>query len=432
MLMIVEGVDTFGVGLVGPYLSKQFNISAEQLGIIYTGTVIASLIGAVVLAPLSDRFGKRTVLLWSCATMGPATLLTPFAANVYVLYLARFAIGLAFGATLPTVIALVADYAPKPRRAFLVMMINSGISLGVMVAGTSSAFIIPSLGWHWMLYFSAILSVAFTAILWVFLPESLQYLVREAPAASKTRAVVAKMLLDRKEHASPILVPDEKTKADLLPSKLVTEGRLILTALLWLVMSLAYVIINFDSYWLPTVLLQNGAGTAGTGFIISAGKMCGLACALIIGWVADRRGLATVLGFNYVGTGLVAVAVALLAGYPPVAVPILILALGLTNSMVAGTQALIVGAYPTNVRATATGWITGLARLVGGSAGTMVGGYLIDMHARGAHIAAMLGSILLVDGILVLVLRNRNDIRSIRVQTTRESPSTPVEAGIPR
>jgi MFS family permease len=237
------------------------------------------------------------------------------------------------------------------------------------------------------------------------------------------------MLLDRKEDAVPVLIPDEKTKADLLPSKLVTEGRHVLTMLLWFVMSLAYVIINFDSYWLPTVLLQNGAGTAGTGFIISAGKMCGLACGLVIGWIADRRGLATVLGLNYVGTGMVAILVALLAGYPLIAVPILILALGLTNSMVAGTQALIVGAYPTNVRATATGWVTGLARLVGGSAGTMVGGYLIDIHARGAHMAAMLGGVLLMDGILVLALRNRDNIRAVRRQPAREAQA---EAGIPR
>jgi AAHS family 4-hydroxybenzoate transporter-like MFS transporter len=417
--MIIEGVDTFGIGLVGPYLSKQLRISAEQLGVVYSGTVIASLLGAVLLAPLADRFGKRTVLLSACAIMGPATLITPIAPNSVALYLVRFAIGLAFGATLPTIIALVADYAPAARRAFLVMLINSGISLGVMVAGVGSAYIIPHMGWHWMLYASAILSVVFFALLWFLLPESLQFLMRTEPESRRTKRILAQLLPHDAALPARQIVSDELPRATIIPTGLVLGGQFALTALLWFITSITYISINFDSYWLPTALLMNGASTAGTGFIVSAGKFCGLFCGLIVGWIADRRGLVPVVGWNYLGTGILILSVGLLVNFPVAVVIAIVAALGSTSAAVAGNQALIVSSYPDYMRTTAMGWITGFARLCGGTVGTIAGGYLMDTHVSGRYIAMMISTIYLVDGVLVLLMnryrRDKNNLEAVPV-----------------
>ena len=139
LLMIMEGIDTYAISYIAPFLSKEFAIAPEQMGVVFTTTVVASMLGAVALTPLSDRIGYRRVLLLSSLLIGPATLLTALASNVATLIALRFVIGLGFGAALPTTIALVTDYAPQRRRSVLVMAMSSSIVIGMCSSASRRA-----------------------------------------------------------------------------------------------------------------------------------------------------------------------------------------------------------------------------------------------------------------------------------------------------
>ena len=195
MLMLTEGMDAFGVGFVGHYISKQHGISPEQLAMAYTGTVVASLLGATAIAPLSDRFGRRIVLIATSAMMAPATFLAPIASSVATLFGLRFMIGLAFGATLPCAISLAADYAPVRHRTMLLMM-NTGTSVGTMIAGIGAALIVPTLGWQALIYAIGTVSAAVTVATWLWLPKSLQFMARRDPFDPRAARTVRRLAPD--------------------------------------------------------------------------------------------------------------------------------------------------------------------------------------------------------------------------------------------
>lgn len=406
LLMLTEGIDTFGVGFIGPFLSAQYGISTGQLATVYTGTVVASLIGAVVLAPLSDRVGRRPLLIATSLIMGPCTLLTALADSLPLLFALRFLIGIAFGAALPVAIAMVADYAPSRRKALLLMLMNTGINLGMILAGFGAALLIPAFGWQSLLYVSGAMSLAATALVWFLLPESLQFLARRGEDGAQGLAIAARIDPTLRQLGEVRLAPDRQgAAASGSPLALLRERRWPQTLMLWFLMSLCYVLINFVAYWLPTAMMAEGATISQAGMLISTGKMGGVALALCVGWLADRLGLPWMLSVSFGVTAAATLLIGLTASVPIVATGFLLLACFMMNSNTSGTQALMVGAYPAPLRGTATGWVSGLARLVGGGAGTLVGGQMIALGWRADRIAPVFATVLFLACLTVLALR---------------------------
>ena len=403
LLMLTEGMDTFGVGFIGPYLTKQYNISIGALATVYTGTVVASLIGAVICAPLSDRVGRRRMLIATSLIMGPCTILAAFAHNFLLLFLLRFLIGMAFGAALPIAIAMVADYAPKRRKSLFLMMMNTGINLGMVLAGLGAAVIIPNLGWQALLYVSGAVSLIVTVLVCLYLPESLQILAREAGKADQARAIAVRIDPGLASRPNVELVPDKHEVIGGSPVALLQQQRWLTTLILWFLMSLCYVIINYVAYWLPTAMMHAGATISEAGVIISAGKIGGITVAVAVSWLADRRGLPRILTLCFAICAAATTLVGFSQGVPMLAIAFVLVASFMMNANVSGSQALIAGAFPTSLRGTATGWVSGLARLIGGGAGTLLGGRMISDGWSTAQMAPVLGGVLFAAAITVTV-----------------------------
>ncbi len=404
LLMLTEGMDTYGVGYIGPFLTKEYGLAPAVLGMIYTATVIASLIGAVVIAPLSDRIGRRPLLIGSSLLMGACTLLTPAASSAPVLLLVRFLIGLGFGAAVPTAFALTGDYAPARHRALVTMMMSSGIALGMVLAGLLAAYIIPTFGWRAMLYVNGGLSLAWTAILFARLPESIRFLVLRHPGSDTLRALGARLAADRNEAPEPLSEP--VTRKDRSPVReIFTRERIVMTLLLWFTMSMAYAVEFFMSYWLPTVAMQSGADIRTTGLVLAAGKVGSILGAIAVGATMDRRGPARVLTVTFLLTALSTVALGHGGGFAVISVALVILTCFLLDGSFAGIQALTTSAYPGAIRATGTGWVTGFSRLVGGGGGTMAGGYLVQLHWTVGAISLLMAVPMLAGSVALLWLR---------------------------
>ncbi len=420
LLMFVEGIDAFGLGFISPYLSKALALSADQMGLIFTSTVVASLIGATVIAPLSDRFGRRRLLLLSSGIMVPTTLMTAHAPNFETLLVVRFVIGMTFGAALPAAIALVADYAPERRKASLLMLLNAGIGGGVVLAGYCAAGMIPVFGWRSLLYASACVSALAALLAWLWLPESLQFLIRsgrqkDALVLLRETAVEpmpTRLFCEQQHHAS---------KAS--PSALFVAGNLTTTVLLWMLVSFTYVTVNFVSYWLPTVMLDAGADITIAGIAISTGKLCGIAGIFLIGWIADRYGLTRVATINFIATGLLVIAIAA-SPSPAIAIMLLIAALSLDGGNVSAGQAFIATSYPSQLRATAFGWVSGFARLVGGGIGTLAGARIVEVGWKFDRIALVMGFTFLANAAIVHFLRSRSTSMATRAPSVKAGAQT--------
>jgi AAHS family 4-hydroxybenzoate transporter-like MFS transporter len=414
LVMLTEGMDTYGVGYVGSFIAKEYGIAPSMLGAIYTATVVASLLGAIGVAPVSDRIGRRPVLMLSSLLMGLCTLLTPFASSGPLFFLVRFLIGLGFGAALPTAFALTGDYAPARHRSIVIMMMSSGIALGMVLAGLLAAAVIPLFGWHALLYLNGGLSLICTLALAVKLPESLRFLAQRRPGSPVLARLVERLATERGEPAPTLLEPMLAKKVESGQVRLLfVDGRAAMTLLLWFAMSAAYCVEFFMSYWLPTILMEDNTKVASAGLVLAIGKVGSILGAIAVGLTMDRRGPTFVLAAGFFITALSICLLGQSAGTLLVAVPMVVMTCFFMDGSFSGIQAFTTASYPGAIRATGTGWVTGFSRLIGGSAGTMSGGLLIEAHWSIPQIAMLLSVPMFCACLAMLWLHRRSRRASI-------------------
>lgn len=364
LLMATEGLDNNVISFISPMLREEYSMSVEMVGLLYSVTVVASLVGALLLAPLSDRFGRRPVVILCSSVLGLCSLGTPLVHTPLQLLILRFFVGVAFGATVPVVFALVAEFAPPKRKSFLIMLTSSGVASGYMLAGFISGTVIPIWGWRVLMFGLGGASMVVVATLIAMLPDSPALLDRRARARSGAEPV--QPLPEGKKQVEPKAV-----------IALLTQPYLLMTVLIWAIVSAVYAVEFTFGYWLPTLLMSQGFTIREAGYVTAIGKIGGISGTLAVGWMMDRWGARRILSSACM-TGAVLMALLPLALGSPVAATcgILITALATSGSF-SGAQALAVMSYPLSMRATATGWIAGFARFVGGGAGALVGGAML-------------------------------------------------------
>ena len=178
LVMFLDGLDTQAISYMAPMISKEWGLSREVLGPIFSSALTGLMFGYLVLSPLSDRFGHRRLILFSTVMFGLLTLVTLVATSVTELMVLRFLTGIALGAAIPSTVALTTEYMPERLRATFVLAIYCGFSLGFVAAGGLAASMIPLYGWRSMLWIGAATPLALAVFVYVFLPESLDFLVR--------------------------------------------------------------------------------------------------------------------------------------------------------------------------------------------------------------------------------------------------------------
>src|SRR5258707_9932948 len=171
LVMFLDGLDTQAISYMAPMISKEWGLSREVLGPIFSSALTGLMFGYLVLSPLSDKFGHRRLILFSTVTFVVLTLVTLAATNVTELMVLRFLTGIALGTAIPITVALTTEYMPKRLRATFVLAIYCGLSLGFVAAGGLAASMIPLYGWHSMLWIGAITPLTLPGFVFFFLPE---------------------------------------------------------------------------------------------------------------------------------------------------------------------------------------------------------------------------------------------------------------------
>ncbi len=156
LMMFLDGFDTQAISYIAPRIAREWGLSRELLGPIFSSALTGLMVGYLVLSPLSDRFGHRRLIISSTVTFALLTLITVLATSVTQLIALRFVTGIALGAAIPSAVALTTEYSPKRLRATFVLALYCGFSLGFVAAGGVAAWIIPLHGWRSLLWIGAI------------------------------------------------------------------------------------------------------------------------------------------------------------------------------------------------------------------------------------------------------------------------------------
>lgn len=332
-------------------------------------------IGALTIGFLTDRLGRRRVMLFSVAVFSVFTLLLAFTTNVQLFSLWRFLAGVGLGGALPTAIAMVTEFRPGTKAGSASTTLMTGYHVGAVATAFLGLFLIDGFGWHSMFIAGAVPGLILLPLLYFFLPESPQYLkisgkLDEAQAVAASYGLSLDDDLDR-EHE------EELGESSSLSSLFKPSFRRN-TLAIWGTSFMGLLLVYGLNTWLPQIMRQadyDMGNSLGFLMVLNIGAVIGL---YIAGRIADKnspRKTALVwFVFSAFSLALLAVRMPLIGLYGIVL---------LTGIFVFSSQVLIyafVGEnHPAKMRATAMGFSAGIGRL-GAISGPLLGGLLVSAN----------------------------------------------------
>ena len=168
-------IDLVGFGIVIPVLpfyaeGTAFNATPRTVGLLFASYSIMQLIFSPILGSLSDKYGRRPVLLLSIIGTGIGFLILGSARNIVMLFAGRILDGIT-GGNISTAQAYIADVTTKENRAKGMGLIGAAFGLG-FIFGPAIGGILSRWGIHVPFYFAAVLCFANAVLLYFRLPET--------------------------------------------------------------------------------------------------------------------------------------------------------------------------------------------------------------------------------------------------------------------
>jgi predicted MFS family arabinose efflux permease len=154
--LILFGVLFLGVSdtqLVGPLLpaiAKDLGTTAGHAGIIVTTYSLAAAAFALIVGPLSDRVGRKKVLVSGLALFTGASFLTYHVSSFNALVIVRAMTGFAAGTLSTCALSFAGDYYPYEQRGRAMGVLSMGYFVAFVVGVPAGAIAASHLGWQWV------------------------------------------------------------------------------------------------------------------------------------------------------------------------------------------------------------------------------------------------------------------------------------------
>jgi MFS transporter, AAHS family, 4-hydroxybenzoate transporter len=408
--MVVEGYDVQVVAYAAPAIIREWQIDKALFGPVFGAALFGYFLGATLLSGISDKFGRKRVIVIANIFFGLLTIASGFAATIPVLIALRLVAGLGLGCSIPAAIALGVEYAPEHRRAFRVSLLFVGYTLGAAFGGIITAALITRFGWQSAFFFGGGVSLALGLILYSIMPESARFLVLLGGRDREIASILSRLRPDLTfTPATRFVAAEHKAESGMPVRHLFTEGRAWITSLLWTAFVTSLMGHFFLTSWLPTVLDSNGVPLAHAvvaGSLIQGG---GAAGSLIVGRLVDRVGMGAIVGAYILSIPFVVLIGAFeMPEYALMAV-VFMAGMCLLGGQI-GLNALAGTIYPTFVRSSGAGWALGVGR-IGSILGPVIGGLLIavKLSTPALFVCAAIPSAFCAVAVLLLskVMRDR-------------------------
>jgi len=152
----LDAFDFFVVIFLFDHLSKEFGVSKAAIVATTTATLLMRPVGALLFGLLSDRFGRRIPLMCDVIFFSAVELLCGFAPNYLTFLVLRILYGIGMGGEWGVGASLAMESAPSRMRGILSGFLQSGYSMGYLLAALAARTVLPTLGWRWMFWIGGI------------------------------------------------------------------------------------------------------------------------------------------------------------------------------------------------------------------------------------------------------------------------------------
>ena len=412
LVTLLDGFDAQAIAFVAAALAAKFSVPVSAFGPIFGAGTVGLALGALLLPPLADRYGRKWQIILATFLFGVFSLATVWISSLEELAVLRFLTGLGVGAAVPNLVPLTAEYAPQRIRAMLITTVTVSWPLGAVLGGLVSAHLIPAYGWESVFYLGGILPLLLVLVLMRYLPESIRFRVARGDDSRQIVAALQAVVPQTRFEADDRFSLPEAHLSGFSVRHLFSAGRSPVTVLLWIPFFMNFLVLFFMFNWLPPLMQQAGLPLQRAIIAVVAFNLGGIFGGVLLGRWMDRHGNYRVMGLAYL---LGAIFVASI-GFLDFSLPLLLSAIFLAGLCSVGTQvcgnALAASLYPTAVRSTGVGWAYGIGRL-GSIVGPVVGGVLIALHWSLRELF-LVAAIPLLFGALALVLLARANAKLLR------------------
>ncbi len=200
---IIQVVDTTIANVALPHMQGSLGASSDQVIWILTSYIVTAAIMTLPVGYMAQRFGRRSVLLWSVAGFTLTSMLCGQATSLNEMVIWRIAQG-AFGASLaPLSQSILLDTFPKEKHASAMSIWGMGIMIGPILGPTLGGWLTDSYSWRYVFYINVPLGVASLIGIYCFVPKTPTVEKRFDLLGFGLLAVAVgalQLLLDRGEH----------------------------------------------------------------------------------------------------------------------------------------------------------------------------------------------------------------------------------------
>lgn len=361
VIIMLDGYDAAVMGFIAPALIEDWGISRAQMGPVLGAAMFGVAIGALVAGPLSDRYGRKRILLWSVALFALFSLAGALAQSPSQLALMRFLTGLGLGAVMPNCVTLVAEYMPERRKGLMITLMYSGFNVGSGLGGFIAAGLLSHYSWHSALIFGGVLPLVVLPFMIVMLPESAMNMVARRLPSGQIAGVLNRLGGSFSSETRFQLNAPQISRHNKV-AQLFRNGYARGTVALWLTYFMGLFVIYLLNGWLPTILRSGGLSLQQAAIITGLFQLGGPLGGILVGYLMDRTSAKAVIAVTYF-LGCVCLLTQGLMDFGSAALSVLIFISGMCiNGAQNGLQAYSPAYYQTEIRATGVSWMHGIGR----------------------------------------------------------------------
>ncbi len=172
---LLFGYDTGVISSALPFIKTTFQLSALMQGVLTSAALAGAALGALGAGGLSDRFGRKSVILVVAVIFFAASILSGVAGTLTILIIGRILVGVGIGVASMLTPLYLAETAAPERRGALVSMNQLMVTVGILVSYLAGYALSYGGLWRWMLGLGALPGlILFLGMLGV--PESPRWL----------------------------------------------------------------------------------------------------------------------------------------------------------------------------------------------------------------------------------------------------------------
>lgn len=279
LMMFSASAQVIIIAPILPEIGEALDTPVALLGWLATSYTVLLAVMAIVVGPISDKFGRRRILLAGCATMAVVLYLHGFVTSFTSMLVVRALAGVAGGMLSGAAVAFVGDYFPYTRRGWANGWIMSGMAVGQILGIPIGKVLASSFGFRWSFLMFAITMTFATILVWFFVPQP----EVERDESRLTFASVGRNYL-----------------------KLIQQKAIVAAASVYFLMFLSIgVYVFYLPLWLENVIGISKLQTASLFFV---GGLANVVAGPLAGRVSDVVGRKPLIVTSCVGMGLVMVA----------------------------------------------------------------------------------------------------------------------------